>query len=145
MEIYKETMIAFIRHSERADQIKQGLDHPVIEEKIDPPLSYRGLEIATETGIGLKKYLRENNYTQVKIFSSPFLRSLQTASRVAKEVGVDTIQIDYLLSEALYTYVCKENPYPHILISKHSKEFIMQKYLSGVNFIDVKLTNARNP
>ena len=72
----KPHLIAFIRHSERADQVQPGVEHPKIEEKVDPPLSYKGLEIATQTGIKLNLYLRENGYTQIKISSSPFLRSL---------------------------------------------------------------------
>jgi len=40
------------------------------------------------TGKFLSKYLKDNNYEMVVIESSPFVRSMQTAAAIAKEIGL---------------------------------------------------------
>ena len=65
-----------IRHGERADNVdyvKMGIE---IEESQDPPLTPDGLHEAALTGEYLKNYLKSQNFTNIIIESSPYLRSL---------------------------------------------------------------------
>ena len=77
----QEISLFFIRHSERADQVfEEGI---TIEQQNDPPLTTRGVAYAQNTGEYMKKWLQENQYEEVHIVSSPFLRCLQTAAGIA--------------------------------------------------------------
>ena len=68
------TYCAFIRHSERADQVlTEGITS---ESKVDPQITNNGLRIARETGEFLKQQLKQNKIDTTIIYSSPFLRSM---------------------------------------------------------------------
>ena len=59
----------------------------MIEREYDPPLTPLGVQQAIETAQFMQKYLEENEYTEVIIESSPFLRSMQTAAELANVLG----------------------------------------------------------
>ena len=77
-----------VRHGERADNVRfEELDVEV-ECMLDPPLTPLGWRQAEDTGHFLKEFFDKNDYTDIIIESSPFLRTMQTASTVAKILGV---------------------------------------------------------
>ena len=80
------TYCAFIRHSERADQVTT--ENIISESKVDPQITVNGIRIAKETGAFLKKELSQHQIDNIIIYSSPFLRTMQTAAIVAKELGI---------------------------------------------------------
>ena len=83
-----------IRHGERADNVPYEAMGIEMEEIQDPPLTPRGIDQAICTDKFFKQYFEENGYTDIVIESSPFLRSLQTASEVAKILGTKEIKIN---------------------------------------------------
>ena len=62
----------------------------VWEIKDDPPLSKNGLQQASFAGKQFAKYFKNNdlNFDEIIIESSPFLRCVQTASRIAEQLNV---------------------------------------------------------
>ena len=63
-----------MRHGERADKVfEEGI---AIEQFNDPPLTSAGKQMAYRSGISLRKHLNSMNINNVKIISSPFLRTL---------------------------------------------------------------------
>ena len=78
-----------LRHGERADNSLYEGEQARIENMHDPPLTIHGVQQAVETGKMLAKLLAEKNLEMVVVESSPFLRSLETAAAVAKELGVE--------------------------------------------------------
>ena len=103
-----------------------------MEEIQDPPLTPRGIDQAICTGKFFKQYFEENGYTDIVIESSPFLRSLQTASEVAKILGTKEIKINYLLSEWMKHSFFTSNPIHTLLLTTKGQEYVEQKYLGGV-------------
>ena len=65
----------------------------------DPPLTRNGIDQAQKTGEYLKEVLSQRGFTKFVIYSSPFLRCLQTASEVATVLEVRDINLDFLISE----------------------------------------------
>ena len=121
-----------IRHGERADNVPYEAMGIEMEEIQDPPLTPRGIDQAICTGKFFKQYFEENGYTDIVIESSPFLRSLQTASEVAKILGTKEIKINYLLSEWMKHSFFTSNPIHTLLLTTKGQEYIEQKYLGGV-------------
>ena len=70
---------ALIRHGERADKIDSqrraelGIE---VDDMNDPPLTPLGIEQAKDQALYLKEYLEANEYTEVVIETSPFLRTM---------------------------------------------------------------------
>ena len=76
----------FVRHGERADHAKHlKIEYPV---KYDPPLTPLGVQQASETGKFFVEYLKTHKFDQVVIESSPFIRTMMTASAIARELGI---------------------------------------------------------
>jgi broad specificity phosphatase PhoE len=102
------------RHGNRLDFV-----HPewfnTAERRYDPPLSEDGLIQAKELGERLKKEKIAH------IFSSPFLRSIQTADRVAEALNLP-IKIEAGLSEWLNPFWMSELP------QTHPQTFLAQQY-----------------
>lgn len=61
--------------------------------EIDPPITVRGLTQAANTGKFLKKYFSDYDmkFDQVVIKTSPFIRTIMTATQIAKELGISKI------------------------------------------------------
>ena len=91
--------IAFVRHGERADQVK----HVKVHNVVDPLLTPTGARQSKKAGEYLASYFEENEmkFDHVSIISSPFLRCIQTAAQIAKAMNVNDIEIHYSLSEAM--------------------------------------------
>lgn len=88
-----------IRHGERADNVRHEELDIEVENMLDPPLTPLGIKQAQDTGRFLKEYFEKHDYTDIIIESSPFLRTLQTASTVAKTLGINNIKINYILAK----------------------------------------------
>lgn len=103
-----------VRHGNRLDFV-----HPewfnTAERRYDPPLSEDGLIQAKELGERLKKEKIAH------IFSSPFLRSIQTADRVAEALNLP-IKIEAGLSEWLNPFWMTELP------QTHPQTFLAEQY-----------------
>ena len=87
-------MLYYVRHGERADIEDQELHKTHCEKypPTDPTLTKSGFEMATETGKYFnsiqKKEFPEKKYV---ILTSPYLRCLQTARNIAKELEPDSL------------------------------------------------------
>lgn len=78
-------MFMTIRHGERADFLAKPVP---IKRDYDPHLTDTGKLQAKATGKYLKKFISENiPHPIIYVFSSPFLRVLQTAAEIVKEIG----------------------------------------------------------
>ena len=64
----------------------------------------------------MKEYLEKNNYTNIVVETSPYLRSLQTAAETAKVLGHKTMKINYKIAEWMKGTFFAENPLDHLLI-----------------------------
>ena len=128
-------MIAIVRHGEREDDSTNRKRRSNIG--YDPSLSELGEEQARLTGrYILEKYLyKENYHTQnnLKIISSPFLRTLQTAENIAQEVNCQRIYVWDPICEELKEDIFDFFPLPHINFYVHNMEFISEHFLSGAN------------
>ena len=90
-----------IRHGERTDCSNLPEERARIENIYDCPLTYLGVSQAHITGQYLKQYLARGNYQRIILESSPLLRTLETATAIAKELGVQEININYHVFEWL--------------------------------------------
>jgi len=74
-----------IRHAERADLVKNKANAGNIEEKDDPHLTL-GIKQANELGDHIVKTLEGLGVKRIVIESSPWLRCMQTASCIVREL-----------------------------------------------------------
>lgn len=102
---------AVIRHGERADQVNEQHD---VSNKVDPPLTEKGLDQAQQAGESLKVWFEENDmkFDKVIISSSPFIRCMMTASQIAKALGVTRVEICAYASEANHPRLFKKDSHP---------------------------------
>ena len=122
-----QKFMAFIRHGERGDRLYTDEENdprlvfPLSKmNEDDPPLSVKGMAQASATGKYLANFLKEINIdlSRILIKVSPFSRTLMTASCIAEELGVKTLQVDSTLHEFLGEQMFEENPFPKIEIYK---------------------------
>jgi broad specificity phosphatase PhoE len=103
--VSKRQLIGVVRHSERADATWCAKDSWYHAENnlgcsVDPPLSDHGLEEAEAIGHVVHDWVREREDYMCNIISSPYLRCVQTAVKICKELGsTSRIIIDYSLGE----------------------------------------------
>jgi phosphoserine phosphatase len=72
-------------------------------QRTDPPLTEAGSDLAARLGAALRAELAELPHDGVRLFSSPALRSRQTAAAVADGVGVtDAVEVHDALLEIDY-------------------------------------------
>ena len=94
--------------------------------------------MAEATGKYLNNYLKHNGYEEIVILSSPFIRTLQTASQVALACGVEEVVLNYHLGEALYSYLHQSNPLPLLLINNNPRELIETKFMCGIKYKEIE-------
>ena len=128
-------MIAIVRHGEREDDSTDRKRRSTIG--YDPSLSELGEEQARMTGrYILEKYLlSENSHMRdnLKIISSPFLRTLQTAAIIAREVKCQRIDVWDPICEELKEDIFDFFPLPHINFYVHDIKFISENFLNGAD------------
>ena len=94
-----------------------------IEAKCDDPtLTEKGLKQALEVGHFLEEKLRNEGVTEIIIECSPFIRTIQTASQIAKALNIPKITTNYLFSEWQNKWHYKHNPLPFIDIKNKKLE-----------------------
>ena len=69
--------------------------------------------------------------------ASPFIRSVATATSIAKQIGIEEVIIDSTWSEWLETRQYATNPVPHLEIRNNSPEELNTKF----NLQDIKIVN----
>jgi broad specificity phosphatase PhoE len=84
-----------LRHGERSDLVDQNW-LKTATRPFDPPLTEKGIKQAQQTA----EYILSTGTKLNHVFSSPFLRCMQTANEVAKRLQIP-IKIEYGLSEWL--------------------------------------------
>lgn len=71
--------------------------------------------------------------------ASPMVRTMATASRIAKHLGVTDIKINYMFSEWQSSGLFDENPMPFIEFKNKSSQQLDKEYnLQGIKFHDTK-------
>lgn len=108
--------MALIRHGDRSDNYDWKALNIRVEKIKDPPLTPLGITQSIETGIFLQEYLNQKEISHVQIISSPYLRSMQTASESARIFGIDHISIDFLASERQCPKFYTHSPIDNLLL-----------------------------
>ena len=121
-----------VRHGERADNVDNEKMGIYIEQMSDPPLTPLGINQAKECGAFFKKYLEDNGYTKIIVQSSPYLRCLQTAAETCKILGIEKIEVNYVVGEWMKDKFFPQNPINDLLIRNKDPKYIQDKYLDGV-------------
>lgn len=88
-------LVWVMRHGERADVADPNWDATTEERPHDPSLTELGVRQAMATG----RAMRDRNARVDVIYTSPFLRCVQTAAAVAAELGDVPLRIEPGLSE----------------------------------------------
>lgn len=112
MEDFNSSYILLIRHGERGDHQSLFIGND-FKFSLDPELTQKGIDDARITGEYLKKeYIDKKKFQTIKIFSSPFIRCMQTAGQIAKAIDIDCVNILYGICEKLGFEYCKgEKPF----------------------------------
>lgn len=98
-------LIGVIRHAERRDATWSATDSwhssaDFVKFPSDPPLSDHGFEMAEAIGRMVREWVDEFNDQMHNIICSPYLRCVQTAVAICKELGPSTrLIIDNRLAE----------------------------------------------
>ena len=143
-EYVQNHSVFLIRHGQNAGR-GQTLDlenmNFIIENLDDPQLTDRGINQARETGQYLRKRFKEENILSIKVESSPWLRTLQTASIIIQELGfgyqVQPIQLNYLYSDSINAENYEQNPIGNLLVETKQLEDLQKEYLFGAE-VDIE-------
>ena len=109
-----------MRHGERADKSNDEELKAQYTDHADPILTPTGWRQARETGAFMRgeldriQQLEGRNFDEVRLYASPFERTISTSVEVAKGIGCNHIQLDYNWSEGMYTRYYSENPFPKL-------------------------------
>jgi len=129
------------RHGERLDYLKTSEIDNMINAK-DPGLSKAGVEQAAISGKYLADFLKERNATRIKVITSPMTRTIQTASEIALQVGVNEVT----LNNGFIEWMVK----PYFLLEIDEMEFrtrdeedYRKTYLQDKHS-DIKYTDLKN-
>tara|TARA_Y100001970_G_scaffold245911_1_gene313345 strand:- start:1413 stop:2516 length:1104 start_codon:yes stop_codon:yes gene_type:complete len=104
---FKARSLIFVRHGERMDKVNYEWTSGALRPH-DTPLSTLGKSQATSLGKWL--YGKLNIHQPLTIFSSPFIRCIQTAHHIAKELdGLKLKNSDYTdIHDSFSTQICVE-------------------------------------
>lgn len=94
--------IFLIRHGESIQNTKENYLKKVPDHLVS--LTKKGLQEAEETGLFLKKYLQEHNYStsNATLWVSPYKRTRQTAEIINKYLNIPDVKEDITLIEERY-------------------------------------------
>ena len=128
---------ALVRHGERIDYTKEVNPHN-LKNPLDPSLSSLGLSQAERTGEFFAKYCPKktssistdenfhHGFDTYVIETSPMLRCIQTAAKIASKLGVKKIKINYMatefLNEGLYPSGCPLSKIEFAQVMKISRQ-----------------------
>ena len=130
------TILLFIRHGERADQVNlkdpTPFPYPI---DWDPPLTALGVEQAKATGKFLKEAIPSIAERPLVFISSPFTRTMQTIGNIIGTLNLQKthqITVTNALCEELNRYWFPLDPQFHLPIRKSPKDFT-KNYLEEYN------------
>ena len=127
-------MIGVVRHGEREDDLPRNRK-TMSEVYFDPALSSVGENQSQATGKYIAEYLRrrglDESFCRIRIISSPFLRTLQTASIIADELKCKKVEIWDPLCEELKEDLFKSFPIPHLNFYIHDTKILHEKFLKN--------------
>lgn len=137
-----------LRHGLRGDHVGKSVDR-TMNKNPDPILTELGHKQCVESGKFLKKQLAEiekkegRKFDRVIVRCSPYIRTLASAGRVCKELGLKKAEYSYLICELLNANVYASNPLPK-LEYKHSSAAKLDKTfnLQGIKFSEFKEAKA---
>jgi broad specificity phosphatase PhoE len=145
-DYHPKHFIVLVRHGERSDDPERDVDslndYAEPEVKFDWHLTDKGRKQAFKTGEYLKSSVFDQNglklkSSDIKVFTSPFLRCIQTASEICKgiEHSIQEIIIDDRLGEFLMKswFDGVEKPLAHLTINHVKQSKFQQKYLGKEN------------
>ena len=151
MERKGKSLVAFVRHGERADIVEEPHLHIIpqhLHSEVDPPLTKQGRAQAKQTAKYLKDLFSKTDTLEnpVVIKTSPFLRTIMTSVEIAKELGVDRVEVESSLSEYMEE-LCQfvQNPLPLLEIyTLTQKEFYNKYQLNRKIKIDLSVDQSRD-
>ena len=78
-------------------------------------------------------------FDEITIECSPFIRTMQTSARIAKELNIAEININYVYREWLGTYLHgNESPMPHIWFKNLNADELNSKF----DLLDIKFNDT---
>ena len=129
-----ERSLFFIRHAERCDKSYCTYEKARVANKEDPPITKIGISQAQLCGKRLTEQLCDVT-NSIVIETSPYLRCIQTASIIAKELRVRQITVSYKWGEWLYYRSFPDgSPVSQLEINYMSEREFSQKWLDGMGF-----------
>jgi transcription factor C subunit 7 len=137
-----ETNFYFTRHGERQDWVEPEWKETAVQ-KSNPPLSAYGFEQAHELGV----YVATQTNTSV-IYCSPYLRTMQTALQVAKQVNKEHNRVKIRLEAGFSEYYVDETKPWTEETFPHSFDTICQReeYIAQhKHFFDTSYTSIFQP
>lgn len=119
---------------------------------MDPPLTKRGLDQAIKTGQFLREYFIQNKYhfTDVIINSSPYIRTIMTASGIAQGLFGDQHEVKIQIDSHLMSLDIRQFPRELIEIAKPFKDQdelrkLLKDYGIGSNInVDIESDSYRD-
>ena len=127
--------MCFIRHGERCDNSDDIDELNRVDNEYDPPLTKLGISQAHVCGQYLRKYLERGGYDRMVIEASPFLRCMETAAAIAKELGLPEVDVNYRCAEWLkLKFFPHGTPVPDLEINKCQEAEYSEKWLQGIRF-----------
>lgn len=137
-DCFNSSYILVLRHGERADCLSafQGSE---IKPSLDPELTERGLNDARLSGDYIRSaFIDKLKFDNVKVFTSPFIRSLQTATQIAKQIGLNEVTISYRICEKLAFELCEGlKPFEKMAAGiKENKDQLESRFGCKVVFMD---------
>jgi broad specificity phosphatase PhoE len=122
-----------VRHGERCDNSELASEKARIELAWDPPLTQIGEEQARLTGRELYNKIKQANLQYLVLESSPFLRCLQTAAIIAREIGIQSVHVNYLIGEWMKpAFYPDGDPRGKLFVETLPREEIERKWLHGI-------------
>jgi len=110
-------MLFVLRHAQRADD-KTVKEDVFIENEWDPPLTSYGINQAKFSGETIQAIVQKirSDRHEVRVVTSPFLRCVQTAAKVAEALGESTVYLEDGFCECLFPYLFPRNPLNSLVI-----------------------------
>ena len=124
------SFILILRHGERADCIS-AFQGDEIKPSLDPELTDRGLNDAKLAGEYIRTaFIEKYKFDNIFVFSSPFLRSLQTACQIAKQININEVTISFGISEKLEFNLCEgRKPFDRMTACMKDKKELLESSL----------------
>ncbi|CDW91389.1 UNKNOWN [Stylonychia lemnae] len=131
MQSYKSDLydtIYILRHGQRADKVHEpGV---TFENKDDPPMTEIGRKQCYASAKYIQNQILNRNQSQqgkleVKVYSSPFLRCIQSSEEVCRMFNINQFKVDTRLSENQATFYYDKDPLPNLILHdpKQLKKF----------------------